>query len=453
MASIEKGKLLNAGIAIGKKDLLFEAIDFAVAARSDDPTKYHMNGVHIVRTGRHLSFVTTDGRRLHWVEDAEGSIENYLNAQGIDTNGLLGNTYSVMKSAGSVVIGEEIDCDYPDWFGVVDRKWAPSAGVCFSKDQACTDGIYQMYRMGYAVKADHLAAIYKHGENWSVGKQENGAVRFARKANYGVAYTALSMPMLYDDPLVKEGNANAKLAKELEAARKKNAELESRYRILQGINDRLHDDLKACAETDKNAGALDKAPAAGVIEARRVEVPAIEYKPETKAVKDAVLEAPKAPAEPAKGGKRYTKEEKARLRKERADEATEQYTSLLNSVDNDMEKLYAMFNAINARSPCAKFSTMNKAIVIANGTLDARSFKQWIQARRNVKKGARAFYIYQPVVFRDTELADEDGNPITEAVAWGLTPVFRYEDTEPMDDTIYIYEPVRETPEVMSNAA
>jgi hypothetical protein len=107
---------------------------------------------------------------------------------------------------------------------------------------------------------------------------------------------------------------------------------------------------------------------------------------------------------------------------------------------------------INAYSPCASYSLKNKAIVIANDTLDARSFLQWKEANRMVRKGAKAFCIYKPCVFKDTEQTDESGIPVKEAVLFGLTPVFRYEDTEPSKTVItpYLYTPVREH---VSNAA
>ena len=95
---------------------------------------------------------------------------------------------------------------------------------------------------------------------------------------------------------------------------------------------------------------------------------------------------------------------------------------------------------LNARSPCANYSLKNKAVVIANDTLDARSFVRWQKAGRKVKKGTKAFTIYKPRVFNDTKETDEDGNPVTEAVAWGFSPVFRYEDTEPADDSVCRYQ-------------
>jgi hypothetical protein len=127
------------------------------------------------------------------------------------------------------------------------------------------------------------------------------------------------------------------------------------------------------------------------------------------------------------------KEEKAADRKAKSEQAERQYNGILASVDNDMERLLALMDDINAYSPCASYSLKNKAIVIANDTRDARTFLQWKEAERMVKKGAKAFYIYKPRVFKDRGQTDENGNPVKEAVLFGFIPVFRYEDTEPAD--------------------
>jgi hypothetical protein len=172
------------------------------------------------------------------------------------------------------------------------------------------------------------------------------------------------------------------------------------------------------------------------IEAEKAEEP--EAKPEPRTSGEVA-------ARKKRGSKKdCTKEEKAAYHKAKADRMTEQYNRILASVDNDMAKLQALLDALNARSPCASYSFKNKVIVIANETLDARTFLQWKEAGRKVKKGAKAFDIFRPCKFKDSNSVDEDGNPVKEAVLFGAAPVFRYEDTEPADDRPYIYEPCRE---------
>lgn len=72
--------------------------------------------------------------------------------------------------------------------------------------------------------------------------------------------------------------------------------------------------------------------------------------------------------------------------------------------------------------PCAKWSLLNRALMIAGGTLDARGFNQWKAVNRFVKKGAKAIVILAP---RFKKEADDQ-------ILKGFlaVPVFRYEDTD-----------------------
>jgi hypothetical protein len=427
--------VLNAGIFIGKKDLRFNAFSFVAAAVCKDETRYHMRGVHITRTGGRLSFVCTDGYRLHWAEDAEGGVEAWLNAAGIDTERLTGHTFSVMKSAAGIVIGQEVEGVFPGWEKLVDKDWKAADGVEFTKEKDYTDGIYQVYRTGYQVRFNHLADIYRHGSGWWMGKQEKGApaVRFSRADISGAIFTALCMPMEYADPM--KGLIESAKAEAVSAERKRRAKA---------------DEAKARKEkavVPYEAPRIEYKPEAPAVEA-------LDSTPETEAADDFELTDKETKRKASKGKNTRAKEERQALNKERAAEAKAQYERILNSAGNDEAKLYALLNALNARSPCAKYSFRNKVIVVANGTLDARSFLEWKKAGRKVKKGAKAFYISMPCLFKETAETDEEGKPITEAVGYGLTAVFRYEDTEQVIGSVaYVYEPIREPAQTMSNAA
>jgi len=85
-----------------------------------------------------------------------------------------------------------------------------------------------------------------------------------------------------------------------------------------------------------------------------------------------------------------------------------------------------------AGKPSEKWSLGNKLIMLANGTLDARGFRQWQQVGRYVKKGTRAFYILSPntykiKVFNEQTKQEEERIRIN---GFRGTAVFRYEDTE-----------------------
>jgi antirestriction protein ArdC len=83
--------------------------------------------------------------------------------------------------------------------------------------------------------------------------------------------------------------------------------------------------------------------------------------------------------------------------------------------------------------PCAKWSLLNRTIMVLTGTADARGIKQWNQVGRSVRKGVKSFKIMAP---RFRKVADEESEK-TRQVLLGflLVPVFRVEDTQgdPLD--------------------
>jgi hypothetical protein len=86
--------------------------------------------------------------------------------------------------------------------------------------------------------------------------------------------------------------------------------------------------------------------------------------------------------------------------------------------------------------PSDKWSITNQIIMMLSGTDDARGFRQWQQVKRSVKKGARAIYIFAPIITRMTEKKIDlsAGYEISEDKSilkgFKLVPVFRCEDTE-----------------------
>lgn len=78
-------------------------------------------------------------------------------------------------------------------------------------------------------------------------------------------------------------------------------------------------------------------------------------------------------------------------------------------------------------TPSSKWSLSNRVIAWANGTVDARGFRQWKEVNRSVKKGAKAFYILAPY-FKKVE--DEETEEEIKLTGFFPVPVFGYEDTE-----------------------
>jgi hypothetical protein len=91
--------------------------------------------------------------------------------------------------------------------------------------------------------------------------------------------------------------------------------------------------------------------------------------------------------------------------------------------------------------PSARWSLLNRLLMFIAGTRDARGIKQWNQAGRHVKKGAKAFTILAPRIIKkvvgdngngeDKELEEGDQGETIKVLAGFLgIPVFRVEDTE-----------------------
>jgi hypothetical protein len=92
--------------------------------------------------------------------------------------------------------------------------------------------------------------------------------------------------------------------------------------------------------------------------------------------------------------------------------------------------------------PSARWSLLNRLLMFIAGTRDARGIKQWNQAGRHVKKGAKAFTILAPRIIKkvaesngngedDEELEEGDQGETIKVLAGFLgVPVFRVEDTE-----------------------
>ncbi|ABK77376.1 hypothetical protein CENSYa_0743 [Cenarchaeum symbiosum A] len=97
-----------------------------------------------------------------------------------------------------------------------------------------------------------------------------------------------------------------------------------------------------------------------------------------------------------------------------------------------IEKLYLEGDGTR---PSRKWTFSNRMLMMVQGTMDARGYRQWQQAGRHVKRGSKAIYILGPVTrkVRDADDPDKDGVVV---VGFRGIPVFRYEDTdgEPLNE-------------------
>lgn len=81
--------------------------------------------------------------------------------------------------------------------------------------------------------------------------------------------------------------------------------------------------------------------------------------------------------------------------------------------------------------PCAKWSWSNQLLCAIHGTSDARGFRQWLDVKRSVRKGQKAFYILAPCVKKRT-VKDEGGEESEKTYVTGFrgVAVFALEQTE-----------------------
>lgn len=88
----------------------------------------------------------------------------------------------------------------------------------------------------------------------------------------------------------------------------------------------------------------------------------------------------------------------------------------------------ARASLIPATSPCAKWGPINRFLVALHGTSDARGFRQWQEAGRKVKKGAKAFHILVPRFKKAQDEEQDDEHHVL--IGFIAAPVFTVEATE-----------------------
>lgn len=80
--------------------------------------------------------------------------------------------------------------------------------------------------------------------------------------------------------------------------------------------------------------------------------------------------------------------------------------------------------------PAGKWTLSNRFVMMAQGTRDARGYRQWQEVGRYVKKGAKAIYILRPKLVKKTEEKDGQVDEKQICIGFSCLPVFRYEDTD-----------------------
>lgn len=93
----------------------------------------------------------------------------------------------------------------------------------------------------------------------------------------------------------------------------------------------------------------------------------------------------------------------------------------------DIPEAVAMASYPMPDVPSSRWSFLNRTLMFLAGTGDARGYRQWQEANRHVKKGARAIYILVPCFGKKV---DEEGEETEYLRFFKPSPVFMGEDTD-----------------------
>ncbi|HBT47942.1 MAG TPA: hypothetical protein DEA73_08750 [Peptococcaceae bacterium] len=87
-----------------------------------------------------------------------------------------------------------------------------------------------------------------------------------------------------------------------------------------------------------------------------------------------------------------------KLEENKVKQAVNSLLAMLQSGDLPKKSAWTVINArAGYGKPSDKWSLGNKLLMLIAGTEDARGYQQWREVGRQVKKGARVFYILAPM--------------------------------------------------------
>ena len=98
--------------------------------------------------------------------------------------------------------------------------------------------------------------------------------------------------------------------------------------------------------------------------------------------------------------------------------------------------------------PADSWSFANRLLMTAQGTNDARGFRQWNEVGRHVKKGSKSIHILAPLTKKIVEKDEATGEELKRIIIVGFRPipVFRLEDTDGEPLPTFDYKPKKYPP-------
>lgn len=138
--------------------------------------------------------------------------------------------------------------------------------------------------------------------------------------------------------------------------------------------------------------------------------------------------------------------ERERRNKQRTEVALQSFFKMMESGEFPATVAEIAMLSRASDAPSAKWSAGNQVLMVAQGTMDARGFRQWEEVGRSVKKGTKAIHISRPRNVTVTEMDEVTGEEGKKRILVGFTfqPVFRVEDTE--GEPLPEYEPTQLPP-------
>jgi hypothetical protein len=111
-----------------------------------------------------------------------------------------------------------------------------------------------------------------------------------------------------------------------------------------------------------------------------------------------------------------------------AEAAAQKIVRLFEDTNSLPKPLAQVFIRRKDRPHCRKWSWGNQLLVALSGYTDARTFNQWQEVSRSVKKNEKAFYILAPVTRKVKKKGTDEEKVIV--VGFRGLPVFGYEQTD-----------------------
>lgn len=132
------------------------------------------------------------------------------------------------------------------------------------------------------------------------------------------------------------------------------------------------------------------------------------------------------------------------------EEAVNTLMSMFENQDFPSKVAFSIIHksSVEPKKPSDSWSITNRLIMAMAGTEDARTYKQWSDVDRYVKRGAKAFHIFAPIISKEVVEESLPTLPKTKEkiVGFKAVPVFSIESTGGKEIKTIDYTPTKVPP-------